>query len=822
MKNALIFAILIFVNFPSIAQKTLIDTELEKNLFQPYLKYFGNEREWVYTHLNKSAYLQGDDIWFTSYVLNPENRRLNFTTSKLYIELWSVENKLVRRKILNVKAGTASHFIHVPDSLAPGTYCFRTYTSWMLNFYPENDLNTMITILGNDKVAENEPKSKRNIKSSGLFVQKGNIPANGTTADYDIQFLPESGSFLEGVDNVLGIRATDPNGKGIAIVGKVLSADNQEIVTFSTNESGMDRITIPEVTSQLYHVKIDLPDGTKRDMNLPKTQPKGVIIQINPYSSDAVWFRIMTNETTRQLNQSYLVMIHANGVIFNNYRIGFSKTNSVQFKMKKKEMESGIVFATIFDQNLTPVAERIFYNQDTTVMGQLTVNANPVSNDTVNLNIILKDSLSKPGFAKLSLSVLPGGTILNHFNNSLRSESILRPALRGNIENANSYFEKNDILHDVAIDNLLLTQGWRKYDWPVMLKDTLRKLKYPKEADFSIEGKVKNWLKNKPDQKSNITFLSPQNQLFLLAPVDSLGTFSFDKVYLNDSTWIIASASSDKGKNWNRVLQMAIPETFLGAPEIQQIIALPEKHKKMIEDIPQLIKGDILLGEVLVTGQKKSPFYNNLNIGMMDRTLELTKENVNQFRNMEMLLLISFNIRTETTQDGGYHFDMGRGSTSFSQKPSEPIMMIDGIKVFDPQDIISFPVELVGAVAVNKDGFGGGMQGSAGTIAIESRTTPLFVNDAETTNIKRLLINGYAAPQKYFTPKYIIIPGSEAYDKYATLFWKPDLITNKNNSANFNFYVPKEIKTISLRIEGISFEGKTYLQEQKIVLPGRN
>jgi len=234
-----------------------------------------------------------------------------------------------------------------------------------------------------------------------------------------------------------------------------------------------------------------------------------------------------------------------------------------------------------------------------------------------------------------------------------------------------------------------------------------------------------------------------------------------------------------------------------------------------------LTKGTIQLQEMVVTAQKKSPFADNIYVNMMDRTLELTKENYRQFSTMEMLLQINFGIRSERTQDGSYHFNMGRGITSFSLKANDPLMMIDGLKVSDPQDILNFPIELVEAVAVNKDGLGGGMEGSGGTIAIKSRTTPLFENNAELANIKRLTVSGYAAPRKYFEPKYIIQPGTTDYEKFATIFWKPDLVTDSTNSAAFRFYVPRQLHTITVRLEGISFEGKTFLHEQKIALPER-
>lgn len=821
MRHALLLLLCILTGFSSPAQKSVNEQVLADKLFKPYQNYFNPDHEWVYTHLNKSSYLQGDDIWFTAYVLNPANGLLNFTTSKLYAELWSPDKKLVNRKILFVNAGTSNHFIHLPDSLPPGTYCFRSYTSWMLNFYPEKDFNNLITILGQQNESKIETFSKKN-KNTPLPGSPEKIPYAVPGSDYDIQFLPESGTFLEGIDNILGIRATDSSGRGIAINGRVLNSENQEISTFSTSGSGITNMSIPAVSPLPYRAMIILPDSSIRELQLPKAEPNGVVIQVNPFGSKAVWFRMQTNETTRQMNKSFTAMIHANGILFNTYLFNFSKSNSVQFKIDKKEITTGIVYATVFDENLLPVAERIFYNRGNATRGNLLLKTRQLSNDSVKLNLCITDSLSGSQFSKLSLSVLPGGSVLNHFTNSLLAESVFRPALKGYIDNPDSYFEKTDMQQLVTIDNLLLTQGWRKYDWPTILTDSSCRFTYPFEEAFSIQGSVRNWMKNKPELKSTITLISPMNSIFLLSPVDSVGKFKFDHLFLNDSTWIIAAASSDKGKNWNRTLQMTVPESFGKTPEFQQPVTNHLNREESPEKIPRLTKGRILLPEMVVKATKKNPFSDNIYVGMMDKTLELTKENFNRFHSMEMLLMIQFNVRTEQLQSGEYHFNMGRGTTSFAGKDSEPRMMIDGAKVYSAQEILSFPLELVQAVAVNKDGFGGGMDGSSGTIAIQTRSTPLFENNSEASNIKRLLVAGYTPPKKYFEPKYIISPGTPDYEKYAAIFWKPDLLTDSTGQASFNFIVPKEIKTIAVRIEGISSDGKVFLHNQKINLPGRD
>ena len=336
MRNLFLLTLLILSGIGSFGQKTVNDPELENKLFKPYDNFFELQREWVYTHVNKSAYIQGDDIWFTAYVLNPVDKRLNFGTTKLYVELWSPAKKLINRSILFVNAGTAHHYIHLDESLEPGNYCFRAYTSWMRNFYSESDLNTYITVLGHEKVAEDQVNAKQKKSPEKLGMPKDIQFIQEKRPDYDVQFLPEGGTFLEGVENVLGIKAADPEGKGIKITGSLYDSNNQEINTFITDDHGTTNIIIPATTVQKYTAKVMLPDSTTREIILPAVEPKGVNIHVNPYLSEVVWFRVQTNEMTQQLRKSYVVMIHANGVLYSSYRIMFSKENAIQFKVNKK------------------------------------------------------------------------------------------------------------------------------------------------------------------------------------------------------------------------------------------------------------------------------------------------------------------------------------------------------------------------------------------------------------------------------------------------------------------------------------------------------
>lgn len=814
INKALLVTFFVLAAISVTAQKPLTEDAIEKRLLTPYDNYFAADREMIYTQFNKSRYITGDDIWFTSWVLNPVNKRLSFKTTKLYVELWSAEKKIVSRKILLVKAGTASNFIHIEDSLAPGTYCFRAYTNWMRNFYDEKEFNSQITVLGptgkSTKTDIPVHKGKKDLATKSNDTIKPLIKP-----DFDIQFLPESGHFIEGIDNVIGFKVTDPYGRGVLVKGKVVDSTNNEMLSFTTNKLGMTNFTIANASSQTFRSIIELPNGSKREIKLPKTERQGVAINVNSYLPDVVWVRLQINELTRSLNQSYFLMIHANGVMFNNYKIGFSTSPSVQFRIKKKDLGNGIIYATLFNEHFTPVAERIFYNQRTTQKGNLSLSATAMSNDTIKLTVTATDSLSKAEVAKLSLSVLPEGTSMNDFQSNFQAESLLRPALKGDIENARYYFEKKNTERAIAIDNLLLTQGWRKYDWPEIAKNN-NKFVYPSEVGFTINGGVKNWLKNKPEVKSRISLISPKNNLFLFSMVDSVGEFKFPELFLVDSSNIIASASSAKGANWNRVLQMAIPEAELTAPVFNQILSEPLKEDEIEEDIPNMTKEIIQLREIVITAQKKNLFAGDMYVGMMSRQFVLTKDNYMQYTDIEQVLMRNFNVMVKMDGDGQYQFNMGRGGTQ------KPILTIDGTRVGEPIEILSFPLNLVEAIAVDKSGTSMGIGGGGGVIAIVTRKTPLFTMNTDATNMKRLLVKGYTAPKEYFEPRYLVQPENPDFAKYASIYWKSELVTDSTGVASFKFKVSQPLKSLVIRAEGINFYGLIFLHEEMLVLPKRD
>ncbi len=117
-------------------------------------------REIAFVHLNKSAFVSGESIFFKAYLLNTDDLIANSGSQILYVQITDPVNKknLVFRSGIN-KNGTCNGAIPIPDTLNTGYYLLTAYTNGMRNFNPGQAFTTRILIINQAQLVPEELNS---------------------------------------------------------------------------------------------------------------------------------------------------------------------------------------------------------------------------------------------------------------------------------------------------------------------------------------------------------------------------------------------------------------------------------------------------------------------------------------------------------------------------------------------------------------------------------------------------------------------------------------------------------------------------------------
>jgi len=158
---------------------------------------------------------------------------------------------------------------------------------------------------------------------------------------------------------------------------------------------------------------------------------------------------------------------------------------------------------------------------------------------------------------------------------------------------------------------------------------------------------------------------------------------------------------------------------------------------------------------------------------------------------------------------------MGRAT-----KTAKPKLIIDDLEVADLNYLAYYTIDQIEAVSVNRDG--NAIVGDGGALILKTRKNPIDWGSSASPNLRQLLLKGFAPAVKYYSPKYLQKPESEDYQKYAAIFWKPDIHTDSTGAASFRFTVPKELNVLNVRTEGISADGTLFLDDRKIAVKREN
>ncbi len=718
-------------------------------------------------------------------------------------------------------------------------------------------------------------------QASGLAIvaesqkkdRKAVIPVNVNRPEKaDIQFLPEGGNLVAGLTSHIGFKAIGEDGKGVDLSGSITDHNNQQVATFESLHNGMGSFHLNVQPGEIYIAKVTLAGGTIKEYPLPMVKSSGSVLQVrNDMESDSVEVSVVVTNNMVETNASCFLIGKARGIVCYAAIINFQDVNYLNKKIAKSLFPSGITHFILMTNKYQPMNERlVFINHNDDL--RIKVNSdlteyNPRDSIALHINVI--DSTGKPVSGNFSLAVTDDAQVKADSLgiDNIINRMLLTSDIKGYIETPGYYLSKN-IEAWKALDNLMLTQGWVRYD----LQSS--NIQYKAEHQFEVSGKVSNTF-NKPVKGTRVILFSKSPSIIRDTVTDNEGKFTFNNLPRVDTPVFIVKAVNKNGKSFNVTVSVdevkpsafaksAMPGMMPWYVNSDSTLLSYTRTNEQVQLQGNSLTGKHALKEVKIFGKKTIKGSQNLNGPgnadfMLDEKdmeaagkknwLQLLKENLrgftqgvfdvsdNPFSEKARIDRILFSFVTEGEGD-----DIWSSTKDWYFIKGKPIkFIVDGTPVYQiytpsgaafnditnylkshtAEDLKGIEVLSSTKYAMKYIPIAWGPIVSISDVAFVEITTrsghgPGIDNTPGMYLYKPLAISW---PKQFYKPKYAVNDTTKHLpDLRSTIAWEPNIITNADGKATVWFYAADKPSTYTIITEGIDFNGNMGFKWQKITI----
>ena len=643
--------------------------------------------------------------------------------------------------------------------------------------------------------------------------------------DFDVTFYPEGGSTLYGCKGRIAFKALQRDGTEIDVTGIVYDWRGNEITRFKTDVRGMGQFFMtPERDDGNYYAVCANHKGQAKRFELPAAKDNG-------YTLSAVWNKdYLTVKTlqpeARKTNDTLCLIIHTRGVVQD---VLIWENISKPVAIDKDFFPSGVSNLLLLTKDMIPVSERLVFvhNNDQANVVCSTDRAAYPAKSPVEYAVSLTDESGEPLEGSFSVSVTDDHEVAVDTTFNILTSLLLTSDLRGNIPDPAFYFRKNN-QSAFALDLLMLTQGWRRYDTERIVRNDFMRPDTLFENGFEISGRMEDIYRKKPIANASVSLLSLTGGFFAETTTDRNGRFYLHDGRATDSTWFIVQKTLQSSKE-SAELMLALPSfPERRVPMISSFTPKRDILAKYAEKTEQQYVDEqgarvIHLSEVVITAKRKpeqrSSFYHTADYSI---TLKGTPPSTLR------ALLYRLPGVSVSESDAGFVVQIARFASRYDLPNDKPedcsaMFMIDDFPAEDLSglnisDIVQ--IDLLTSLT-NLSVFG--TRGKCGVIAIYTRSgkggAQTSANKSYYT--KKIMPLGFQKPVEFYAPKYDTPAQNTKPDLRTTIHWQPNLTTDETGTATFSFYTADAPSTYTVAIEGVTEDGKIVCKRDKILVVGK-
>lgn len=740
-------------------------------------------QEKVFVHTDKTFYLAGETLWFKAYDVDAYfNRPMPFS-DVIYVEVTGQDRRPVFQARIAVREGAGNGSWSIPASITSGNYILRAYTAWMKNFSPEFYFQQPLSIVNT-------------VNASGVDTVRRRA--------YDIQFFPEGGHLVQGFGARLAFKVVDQDGNGVDCDGALIDQRKDTLVRFRSNRFGMGSFVFTPQPGEHYIASIKVAGDSTMTRELPVIDRQGYTLQLEEADRDRI--KITVRCTPEQHDGVVYLFTHTRH-LFKNFRTAYLTNGQTVFFIEKAALGDGISHITLFNSAKRPVCERLYFKlpERTMHLAVQGLSAGYPTRQKIELSLLTTDPAGQPVTGDLSMSVflldslqsVPQQNILNYF--------LLTSDLRGWIECPQWYFDDPGSATAAALDDLMLTQGWTRFNWENILGGHQPIIEFAPEINGPvINGKIIDKRTNLP-APSVMAYLSAPGRYFEFSTAVSRPDGS---IHFHTGDWIgkkelIIQSNSRTDSNYR--VDMGSPFSDKSFPFSPAALPLHRQWENIITErsvdvqvensyrIPERHRYPALAPDTVVFYGRPDLRYLLADYTKFATLEEVMKEYVGDVR---------------LRRQSGKFFYRVRNAPINLFFEEDPLLLLDGLPVFDADKLLKLDPARIREIDILTRKYFTGPLENEGIISYRSLEGDLagYPLDPDAVVIE---YNGLQQAREFYTPVYDtkIRTESRLPDFRNQLQWSPAIRTDAAGKSNLSINTSMRAGKYALVIQGMTRDG---------------
>ncbi len=797
------------------------------------LDKFRNEypQEKVFLQTDKTQYFAGESIWMKAWCML--DGAPTYLSRLLYIDLVNSKGEVVLKKMfkLDSLSTTAADF-DLPAKIKPGNYSINAYTLWMLNF-PGFVYSKNIFIYSAEYLKETKPEPKPELK---------------------MYFFPEGGDLIAGLKNRVAFKAVNENGFPVAVAGNITDSKGKVCGTIATIHDGMGTVDLQIESGETYTADIPSASGRTLQFKLPIVKDEGITLRVENTNANRMFVVLYRAEQNKERYNKLKVIAQLNAQVIMQADMNF-EDGITAAPINKKNLPAGIVLITVFDSANNPLAERLAFVENYSLEQPI------IKLDTLNLKARGKNQISfglDSMVAAISVKVTNAALDEpNTIEDNIVSAFLATTDLKGFIHQPGYYFKNKEAATLKHLDLLLMTHGWRRFEWKKVLQNDFVQLKYPVESAITFRGKVTKSDRTAAVKDGHVSFVirgEDSTRIMADANITDKGEFLVSDINFRKRAAVAYQGTNNKKENL--IVDVKLEPAYIDSlkrstdkPLVNlDTIDINNRRNAWANYVYGLVKlADTVqsnyLGDVVVKARKmsKEDSLNNAYASgpfIMGQTIDPTVYQ-NYTTVWQMLQAAVAGITVE-----GNFFDpnvffnrfnglnmlsdnngssVNVGSSSGGDVSVDVVTQTNGIAYFlnevnvDKDVINSLSPSDIAVIKVLKNE-GTVLGAAAGVIAFYTKKGEAVRWNPTEKVYTKTEREGYAVIKTFFAPDYETYPdlNKNETDKRYTLYWNGNIKPAKDGKYRFRFFNNDISNKYKIIVQGIDAAGNFIYAEQLV------